>query len=170
MLGIALNAVSPPHVNFTPGAQRLIFGQSLKSDLPFSVLLLQSMAPGAGNASTPFYLTPEAPQYAAVAGYYGLPTVSMRNAVWNAGTVSPDGLLTSSAVLPSDGSTPLDAGHKAIADSLVFMVQQTAQDLVLLPFGDYDNERLNGDVPSNPLYRRELQTFLSVSLLGGTLF
>jgi len=138
----------------TPQAYEALVRKVLAGSKQPALLLTQSMVPGAGNAKTPFYLTPEAPQYAAVAGYYGVPTVSMRNALWDDGSVSPSGLLTTTAVLASDGSTPLDPGHKAIADALVFMVQHTAQDLVLLPFGDYDNQRLDGDLPSTPLYKQ----------------
>lgn len=69
------------------------------------------MPPGMGNATRPFWMTPEAPHYAAVAGYYNTPTVSMRNALWPAGAATADGGLRSAAVSPSDGSTPLDVAH-----------------------------------------------------------
>lgn len=113
------------------------------------------MVPGAGNGSTPFYLTPEVPQYAAVASFYGVPTVSMRNALWDPAQAQPDSLFKSAGVSASDGSTPLDAGHKALADALVYYTQRTAEDLQLMPYGDWDQAAIDRDVPANFLYGRE---------------
>jgi hypothetical protein len=69
------------------------------------------MAPGQGNGTRPFYMTPESPQYAAVAGYYNLPYVSQRNALWPSGQRLTSGKMISTAVNPKDGATPTDAGH-----------------------------------------------------------
>lgn len=69
------------------------------------------MPPGMGSAQRPFYMTPEAPQYAAVSGYYNVPYVSMRNALWGDGDKTANGLMRTTAVDPKDGSTPLDEGH-----------------------------------------------------------
>lgn len=69
------------------------------------------MAPGQGNDQKPFYATPEAPHYAAVSGYYNLPVVSMRNALWSGGLSKPSGLMSTDAVLEADGYTPNDLGH-----------------------------------------------------------
>jgi hypothetical protein len=68
------------------------------------------MAPGMGNATAPFYMTPEAPHYSAVAGYYNVPTVSMRNALWASGERTGDGKMATLAV-ERDGATPTDQGH-----------------------------------------------------------
>jgi hypothetical protein len=69
------------------------------------------MPAGMGNGTRPFYLTPEGP-YAAVAAYYNVPTLSMRNALWPSGQPYTNGMMSSPAVLASDGSTPVDAGHE----------------------------------------------------------
>lgn len=116
------------------------------------VLSVQTMVPGMGNNTRPFYLTPEAPQYAALASFYGTPVVSMRNALWRSGRPDGKGLISLNAVSPKDGSTPLDAGHSSIADTLVFLTQRTAQDLVLLPYGDYDRQSMSRDVPERGVY------------------
>jgi hypothetical protein len=69
------------------------------------------MSPGMGNGTRAFYMTPESPQYAAVAGYYNIPYISMRNALWPSGQRLASGRLISPAVNPADGATPIDAGH-----------------------------------------------------------
>lgn len=81
------------------------------ADLVAAAPTLQSMPPGMGNATRPFYMTPESPQYAAVSGYYNLPYLSMRNALWRGGEVTSNGLMSSPAVVFSDGATPYDDGH-----------------------------------------------------------
>jgi hypothetical protein len=121
-------------------------------------MLLQSMVGGMGNAKTPYYLTPEAPQYAALASYYATPVVSMRNALWAGGNANANGLVIIPAVQQNGGSTPLDAGHRAMADMLVYNTQRTARDLVLLPYGDYDRTALENDVAQRPVYSGEGST------------
>lgn len=113
---------------------------------------MQSMVDGMGNATTPFYLTPEVPQYATLASYYGTPVVSMRNALWGGASANNNGLVVTRAVQQSDGATPVDAGHRSMADMLVYNTQRTAQDLVLLPFGDYDTNSMQNDIPDKPVY------------------
>lgn len=113
------------------------------------------MVPGMGNATRPFYLTPEAPAYAALASFYGTPVVSMRNALWRSGKPNSAGLINLNAVSSRDGSTPLDSGHKSIADTLVFLTQRTAEDLVLLPYGDYDRNSMSRDLPDRGVYSGE---------------
>lgn len=113
------------------------------------------MVPGAGNGETPYFYTPECPHHAAVASFYGVPSVSMRNALWEPEATSSESLLKSAAVASQDGSTPLDEGHKALADVLVYYTQRTAQDLQLMPYGDWDQQAVDGDVPINYLYGRE---------------
>eukprot|EP00879_Flechtneria_rotunda_P007590 GHRR01007961.1.p1 GENE.GHRR01007961.1~~GHRR01007961.1.p1 ORF type:complete len:290 (+),score=104.64 GHRR01007961.1:365-1234(+) len=105
-----------------------------------------------GNGNTPYYLTPEAPQYAALASYYGTPILSMRNALWQTGNANGNSLTVINAVQQTDGSTPVDAGHKALADMLVYKTQRAAQDLLVLPYGDYDTTSIAGDVPEKPAY------------------
>jgi hypothetical protein len=113
------------------------------------------MVHGMGNGSTPFYLTPEAPQYAALASYYGTPVVSMRNAVWGSGTPTKSSGVITDIVLQEDGSTPVTSGHRSIADMLVYNTQQTAGDLMLLPYGDYDTQSIAMQVPETPVYGGE---------------
>lgn len=115
----------------------------------------QSMVHGMGNGTTPFYLTPEAPQYAALSSYYGTPVVSMRNALWGSGNPNSNGEIVSTAVEQGDGSTPLTTGHKSISDMLVYNTQKTAQDLLVLPYGDYDANSIAGSVPEKPVYGGE---------------
>lgn len=117
-----------------------------------ALVMVQTLAPGMGNGTAPFYMTPESPHYAAVAAYYDTPTVSLRNALWPAGARTADGGLDSPSVSADDGSTPKNYGHAALADALVFLTQRTAQDLQLLPFGDYDTRAINADVPSKAMY------------------
>jgi hypothetical protein len=135
-----------------PAAYEALVRQALEGSKKPAVLLVQGMAPGQGNARTPFYVTPEAPHYSAVAAYYGVPYTSLRNALWEAGATNADGLLTSSAVSQTDGSTPYDAGHAALADALVYQTQQTVVDLAALPYGAFDDSAQNGDVPTQTMY------------------
>jgi len=113
-----------------------------------------------GNATRPFYLTPEAPAYAALASFYGTPVVSMRNALWRSGTPNANGLITLNAVA-KDGSTPLDAGHRSIVDMLAYYTQRTAEDLVLLPYGEYDRNSMARDLPERSVYSGEFQDLAS---------
>lgn len=78
---------------------------------PNPISTTQTMPAGMGNATRPFYMTPESPQYAAISGYYDIPYVSMRNALWPSGRLTTSGLMSTPAVLASDGATPEDAGH-----------------------------------------------------------
>lgn len=117
-----------------------------------ALILTQSMVNGMGNGSTPFYLTPEAPQYAALASYYGTPVVSMRNAIWGSGTPTRNSGMITDQVVQEDGSTPLSPGHRSMADMLVFNTQRTAEDLLLLPYGDYDTQSIAMKVPDTPVY------------------
>jgi hypothetical protein len=68
------------------------------------------MAAGQGNGTRAFYMTPESPHYSAVSGYYNVPYVSARNALWNPADTDK-GMLSTTAVSAADGSTPTDAGH-----------------------------------------------------------
>ncbi|KAF6266244.1 hypothetical protein COO60DRAFT_443433 [Scenedesmus sp. NREL 46B-D3] len=133
-------------------AYELLMRGILEAEKQPALILTQSMVPGMGNGSTPFYLTPETPQYAALASYYGTPVVSMRNAVWRSGTPTNASGIISDAVLQEDGSTPTNAGHKSMADMLVYNTQRTAEDLALLPYGDYDTQSMAVQVPEKPVY------------------
>jgi hypothetical protein len=133
-------------------AYELVMRKILQSPKQPALLLTQTMVPGMGNGTRPFYLTPEAPQYAAMASFYGTPVVSMRNALWRSGRPDGKGHISLNAVSPRDGSTPLDAGHKSITDTLAYLTQRTAQDLVLLPYGDYDRQSMAHDVPERGVY------------------
>ncbi|KAF8057892.1 hypothetical protein HT031_005838 [Scenedesmus sp. PABB004] len=133
-------------------AYELLMRRTLTADKQPALILTQTMVAGMGNGQDPFYLTPEAPQYAALASYYGTPVVSMRNALWPSGAPTANGLISTPLVAPADGSTPLSAAHKSIADMLVFNTQRTAEDLLVLPFGDWDRESIASDVPDTPAY------------------
>lgn len=111
-----------------------------------------------GNGSTPFYLTPEAPQYATLASFYGTPVVSLRNAIWPSGNPNALGEIVSTAVAKQDGAMPLNTGHKSMADMLVYNTQRTTEDLLLLPYGDYDRYSMAGDVPQTPVYSGECES------------
>ncbi|GBF91597.1 hypothetical protein Rsub_04337 [Raphidocelis subcapitata] len=134
-----------------PKAYELLLRRALKAPRQPAVVLTQTMGPGMGNATKPFFMTPESPHYAAVAGYYNVPTVSMRNALWASGERTQDGKMATLAVA-RDGATPTDDGHAAIADALVFLIQATAADLQLLPYGDWDGRSQDGDVPQKTMY------------------
>jgi hypothetical protein len=54
-------------------------------------------------------------------------------------------------------STPLNTPPptpppSALTDALVYLTQRTAQDLQLLPFGDWDKKSLRSDVPQKTMY------------------
>ncbi|KAI8469582.1 MAG: hypothetical protein J3K34DRAFT_522045 [Monoraphidium minutum] len=135
-----------------PKAYEILARRILEGSRKPALVLTQTMPPGMGNASRPFYITPESPQYAAISGYYNIPYVSMRNALWPGGRLTARGTMSTDAVDAADGSTPLDAGHSAIADSLVFLTQSTARDLQLLPLGAWDTSSADADVPSKPMF------------------
>eukprot|EP00878_Enallax_costatus_P011909 GHUV01012433.1.p1 GENE.GHUV01012433.1~~GHUV01012433.1.p1 ORF type:complete len:455 (+),score=84.82 GHUV01012433.1:690-2054(+) len=143
-------------VNIVSGHNAKAYEMLMRSILQGSVqpalLLTQSLTFGMGNGSTPFYLTPEAPQYATLSSYYGTPVVSLRNAIWPSGNPNGNGEIVDTAIEQQDGAMPLSSGHKSMADMLVYNTQRTAEDLLLLPYGDYDRYSLAGDVPQNPVY------------------
>lgn len=111
------------------------------------MVLLQTLANGQGNATRPYYLTPETPQYSAVSAYYNLPHLSLRNALWNAQNANSAGLVKINGTSQADGATLLDAGHASLYDTLVFMTQQTVLGLKMVPYGQVDTEQLAEDVP-----------------------
>lgn len=130
-----------------PKAYEVLVRKILGGKSQPALLMLQTIPPGMGNTTRPFYLTPESPQYAAVSGYYNVPVLSMRNALWPGGELTATGRMSTAAVTADDGSTPEDEGHSALADSLVFLTQRTAMDLQVLPFGEWDTKSLTSDVP-----------------------
>lgn len=143
------NSVIIPH---NAKAYELVMRKILGAPKQPALILTQSMVRGMGNGNTPFYRTPEAPQYAALSSYYGVPVVSARNILWPTGTPNANSLIVTPAVAQADGSTPLDLGHAAMTDMLVYNTQRTAMDLQLLPYGDYDRNSLSAAVPDRAVY------------------
>jgi len=84
-----------------------------------------------GKPKRPFYSTPE-DVYGNLAQYYGAPSLSFRNAMWQYGDNGRGGKTWADFMGP-DRLHPSDLGHKAIADLVVFLLQQTAVDLALHP-------------------------------------
>ncbi len=114
-----------------------------------AVVLLHALAPGMGEGARPYYLTPEAPQYAAVQTYYDVPALSLRNALWEPAAARDDGTVRMTSVRSPTGLAPRDAGHDALADVLVYYTQGVARDLVLLPYGSYDSGVLAAPLPKS---------------------
>lgn len=84
-----------------------------------------------GKSKRPFYSTPE-DVYGNLAQYYGTPALSFRNALWQFGDNGRGGKQWSDFMGP-DRLHPSDLGHKAMADLVVYLLQQTAVDLALHP-------------------------------------
>jgi hypothetical protein len=79
----------------------------------------------------------------------------MRNAIWGSGTPTKSSGMITDQVLQEDGSTPVTSGHKSMADMLVYNTQRTAEDLMLLPYGDYDTQSIAMQVPDKAVYGGE---------------
>jgi lysophospholipase L1-like esterase len=84
-----------------------------------------------GKSKRPFYSTPE-DVYGNLAQYYGAPQLSFRNALWQYGDNGRGGKAWSDFMGP-DRLHPNDLGHKAMADLVIYLLQQTAADLALHP-------------------------------------
>jgi lysophospholipase L1-like esterase len=84
-----------------------------------------------GKSKRPFYSTPE-DVYGNLAQYYGTPSLSFRNAMWQYGDNGRGGKSWGDIMGP-DRLHPSDLGHKAMADLVVYLLQQTAVDLALHP-------------------------------------
>ncbi|KAI8475679.1 MAG: SGNH hydrolase-type esterase domain-containing protein [Monoraphidium minutum] len=98
-------------------------------------MLVSEMAyPPGGKDGKPkrgFYSTPE-DNYGNLAQYYGIPALSFRDALWQLGDNGRDGADWGD-FLANDRLHPNDRGHKLMADMVVFLLQQTAADLLVHP-------------------------------------
>ncbi|KIZ07114.1 hypothetical protein MNEG_0835 [Monoraphidium neglectum] len=100
-----------------------------------AVMLVSEMAlpPGGrdGKAKRGFFATPE-DNYGNLAQYYDIPTISFRDALWQLGDNGRDGMSWDDFMGP-DRLHPNDRGHQLMADMVIYLLQQTAVDLLLRP-------------------------------------
>ena len=98
-------------------------------------MLVSEMAypPGGmnGKAKRSFFATPE-DNYGNLAQYYDVPAISFRDAMWQLGDNGRDGMAWAD-FMADDRLHPKDAGHKYMADMVVYLLQQTAVDLLVHP-------------------------------------
>ncbi|KAG2485763.1 hypothetical protein HYH03_015477 [Edaphochlamys debaryana] len=97
----------------------------------------------------PFHETMEEAE-GALALYYDVQTLSLRAALWRlAVTQAREGFRWRQLFVDHH---PGDAGNHVMADLAMFLLQETALDLVLNPWGPEDEERLTESLPA-PMYR-----------------
>ena len=117
---------------------RKIQGQPKAPAVVMMNMLVSEMAypPGGmnGKGKRPFFATPE-DTYGGLAQYYDAPTISFRDAMWQLGDNGVGGAKWAD-FLADDRLHPNDAGHKLMADMVVFLLQQTAVDVLLHPPSD----------------------------------
>lgn len=112
-------------------------------------MLVSEMAyPPGGKDGKPkrlFFSTPE-DNYGNLAQYYDIPTVSFRNAMWQLGDNGRDGASWED-FLADDRLHPNDLGHKLISDMVIYLLQQTAVDLLVNPLTADEAAASNAPLP-----------------------
>mmetsp|Transcript_14450 Transcript_14450/g.42117 ORF Transcript_14450/g.42117 Transcript_14450/m.42117 type:complete len:511 (-) Transcript_14450:435-1967(-) len=105
-----------------------------------AMVLLQTFVHGQmkdqGKGGLPFHATAE-DLYGALAQYYDVPWLSFRNTVWFSHLAGEPGFQWSD-LLRDDRLHPNDAGHKVLADLVVWMLQKTAIGLAFRPVVNED--------------------------------
>jgi len=84
-----------------------------------------------GKPKRAFYSTPE-DTYGNLAQYYDIPSVSFRDALWQLGDNKRDGMSWDD-FMAEDRLHPNDRGHRLMADMVIYLLQQTAIDLLMHP-------------------------------------
>lgn len=85
----------------------------------------------------------------ALNGYYDVPGISLRNALYPLAALYPtNGFLWNQTY---NGIHPGDSGHKILADLAVHLIQETARDLILDPLTQHEQLELNRPLPE-PMY------------------
>ncbi|WIA28011.1 hypothetical protein OEZ86_010599 [Tetradesmus obliquus] len=117
-----------------------------------AVLLVQLMPKGAAfspsNKEKVHYFHTLEDNYGALAQYYDAPWLSWRNSVWRLGELHRYGYNWTDFMWNKDFMHPIDAGHKAIADVVVYAIQQSALQLAMSPYGVPDLDLLLEPLPA----------------------
>jgi lysophospholipase L1-like esterase len=129
-----------------------------------AVLLLQHLTWGQGfpeghelqgqRVGQKMYHESAEDQYGSMAQYYSLPWLSYRNAVW-VDAAHPTGRAsfpTGWSSLSDDYVHPNDAGHRVLADIVMWLVHSTAVDLLWQPFSKADAWHIHVPLPP-PMHR-----------------
>ncbi|GBF91603.1 hypothetical protein Rsub_04343 [Raphidocelis subcapitata] len=98
-----------------------------------------------GKPKRAFYSTPE-DTYGNLAQYYDIPAISFRDALWQLGDNNRDGA-TWEDFMGDDRLHPNDKGHQLMADMVVFLIQQTALDLLMHPLTQAEISESRGPLP-----------------------
>ncbi|GIL69216.1 hypothetical protein Vretimale_12658 [Volvox reticuliferus] len=99
----------------------------------------------------------------AVAAYYDVPTVSLRDALYPLNVHRPtEGFLWAQTY---NEHHPGDAGHKALADLAVHLTQETVLGLLSYPPSRDEAEKVEGPLPP-PMYSGNLPPSSSVCVVG----
>ncbi|GIL69214.1 hypothetical protein Vretifemale_172 [Volvox reticuliferus] len=110
----------------------------------------------------PFFRTSEDLE-GAVAAYYDVPTVSLRDALYPLNVHRPtEGFLWAQTY---NEHHPGDAGHKALADLAVHLTQETVLGLLSYPPSRDEAEKVEGPLPP-PMYSGNLPPSSSVCVVG----
>ncbi|GIL60967.1 hypothetical protein Vafri_15762 [Volvox africanus] len=110
----------------------------------------------------PFFRTSEDLE-GAVAAYYDIPTVSLRDALYPLNVHRPQaGFLWAQTY---NEHHPGDAGHKALADLAVHLIQETVLGLLSYPPSREEAEKLDRPLPP-PIYPGNLPPSSSVCVVG----
>ncbi|GAX83233.1 hypothetical protein CEUSTIGMA_g10659.t1 [Chlamydomonas eustigma] len=108
-------------------------------------------------------------QYGSMAQYYSVPWLSYRNAVWHdvehPTPSHPHGNWES---ISPDHVHPNDLGHRMVKDLVVWLITQTAIDLVLNPFSKMDGWYLHRPLPP-PMHRDNYEERLEMCLMDDEL-
>ncbi|KAI8469583.1 MAG: SGNH hydrolase-type esterase domain-containing protein [Monoraphidium minutum] len=119
---------------------RKIQGQPSNPAVVMMQMLVSEMAlPPGGRDGKPkrgFWSTPE-DNYGNLAQYYDIPTLSFRDALWQLGDNGRDGMSWDD-FMGSDRLHPNDRGHRLMSDMVVYLLQQTAVDLLVHPLSAAD--------------------------------
>ena len=67
--------------------------------------------------------------------YYDAQWLSLRNAVWRPANFKNTSGLSWKEIMADDLFHPGDLGHKIMADLVVWLIQQTAIDMMMRPIG-----------------------------------
>mmetsp|Transcript_3873 Transcript_3873/g.8308 ORF Transcript_3873/g.8308 Transcript_3873/m.8308 type:complete len:495 (-) Transcript_3873:846-2330(-) len=89
--------------------------------------------------------------YGSLAQYYDVQWLSFRGATYRLSSFKADPNFTWNRLMDIDFTHPNDLGHKIMADLAVWLVQQTAMDLLLRPPGHSDSMQLTEALPE-PMY------------------
>lgn len=92
----------------------------------------------------------------AIAQYYDVPTLSLRTASYRLAMHNHDPKFSFARIMHPDQRHPQDLGHMMIAELVIWLLQQTAIDLIERPYNQQDVEVTAEPLPA-PMYQGKEQ-------------